>query len=48
MKNIARTFPEFDEEATELAALTAALAEARAWLLKVAEGNFDTPLPAAR
>ena len=60
MNNTARTIPEFDEEAAEVAALTAAVAEARAetksiphsevraWLLEVAEGNFDAPLPVAR
>lgn len=60
MSNTARTTPEFDEEAAELAALTAAVAEARAettsiphsevraWLLEVAGGNFDAPHPVAR
>ncbi|MEA1650036.1 CopG family transcriptional regulator [Nitrospirillum sp. BR 11164] len=53
--------PELDEEqAAELAALTAAVAEAdadlravpheemRAWLLELAAGNFDAPPPVAR
>ena len=60
MKNIARTIPKFDEETAELNALTVAVAEARAetksiphsevraWLLEVAEGNFNAPLPIAR
>ncbi|MDZ5645550.1 hypothetical protein [Nitrospirillum sp. BR 11828] len=49
-----------DEEAAELAALTAAVAEARAdnrgiphsevraWLLEIAAGNFDVPHPVPR
>ena len=52
--------PAFDEEAAELAALAAAVEEARAdprsvphsevraWLLEVAAGNFTAPLPVAR
>ena len=49
-----------DEEAAELAALEAAIAKAdadprripheevRAWLLRLAEGDFDAPRPTAR
>ncbi|WP_145622569.1 hypothetical protein [Nitrospirillum viridazoti] len=52
--------PLSDEEAAELAALTAAVAEARAdhrgiphsevraWLLEIAAGNFDAPRPTPR
>jgi len=57
----ARIVPaDHDEEAAELAALTAAVKEARldassvphaemrAWLLEIAQGNFDAPPPIAR
>ena len=49
-----------DEDAVELAALTEAVAKARAnrrgvphdqmraWLLEMADGKFDTPAPAVR
>jgi len=52
--------PDFDEEAAELAALTAAVDAARAdrravphsemrqWLLKIAAGEFDAPPPEPR
>jgi hypothetical protein len=52
--------PDDDDDEAERAALEAAVAEARAdtrsiphsevraWLLEVAAGNFDAPLPAAR
>ncbi len=52
--------PPLDDEAAELAALEAAIAKAdanprsvphaevRAWLLRLAEGDFDAPPPVAR
>lgn len=61
MTDAARTQPDLDDDdAAELAALAAAVAEARAevgsiphsevraWLLEVAAGNFDAPIPVAR
>jgi len=60
MSEPARPLPDFDEDAAELAALAAAVAEAReetrsiphsevrAWLLEIAAGNFDAPPPVAR
>ena len=61
MKNNAPLSPEIDDEdAAELAALAAAVIEARAdsrfiphsevraWLFEIAAGNFDAPPPAAR
>jgi hypothetical protein len=58
MSEAAHPFPDFDDdEAAELAALTAAVAEARAdsrsiphsqvraWLLEIAAGNFAAPPP---
>ena len=55
----AASLPLDDDEAAELAALEAAVAEAqanprsvphaevRAWLLRLAEGDFDAPRPTA-
>jgi len=60
MSDTARFLPDVDEDAAELAALTAAVAEARAdtrsiphfevraWLLEIAAGKFDAPKPVAR
>ena len=61
MTDAARTQPDLDDDdAAELAALAAAVAEARAevesiphsearaWLLEVAAGNFDAPRPVTR
>jgi Fe-S-cluster formation regulator IscX/YfhJ len=61
MSEATRPLPDFDDEdAAELAALTAAVAEAdadprvvphaevRSWLLELAAGNFDAPPPVAR
>jgi len=51
--------PDIGDDEAEVAALAAAVAEARAdgrsiphsevrkWLLEIAEGNFDAPLPVA-
>jgi len=59
MSQAARPIPELDDDDAELAALTAAVAEARAnhraiphsrvraWLLEIAAGNFDAPPPEA-
>ena len=56
----ASLLPLDDDEAAELAALEAAIAKAdanprsvphaevRAWLLRLAEGDFDAPWPTAR
>ncbi|HEV6967767.1 hypothetical protein [Roseateles sp.] len=61
MSNTARTLPDpDDDEAAELAALAAAVAESdadprviphsemRVWLLEIAAGHFDAPPPVAR
>ena len=60
MKEPAQNLPELDDDAAELAALTAAVEKARAnkrgvphaemreWLLKLADGNFDAPPPIAQ
>jgi hypothetical protein len=60
MSNPARPLPELDVDAVELAALKSAVAKAdadprvvphdemRAWLLKLASGQFDMPPPLAR
>ena len=60
MSDPARPLPEFDDDAAELAALTAAVNEARAdprgipheemqaWLLKLAAGEFSAPPPQPR
>lgn len=60
MTDAARPLPDLDDEAAELAALTAAVEKARAnkrgiphaemreWLLELAAGNFDAPPPVAR
>jgi hypothetical protein len=57
MSNAPSPLPDYDEEAAELAALTAAVnksranklsvphAEIREWLLEVAAGNFDAKPP---
>lgn len=60
MSDPSRLLPDFDEDAAELAALTAAVAEARAdtraiphsevraWLIEIAAGNFAAPPPVPR
>lgn len=60
MSNATSPLPDYDEEAAELAALTAAVnksranelgvphAEMRDWLLEIATGNFDAEPPVAR
>jgi len=60
MTEPARPLPDPDDDADEIAALSAAIAEARAdprsvpheemraWLLELAAGNFDAPPPEAR
>ncbi|HIJ61675.1 MAG TPA: hypothetical protein HPQ04_03185 [Rhodospirillaceae bacterium] len=60
MSNPAPLTDPYDEDAAELAALTAAVEKSRAnkrgipheemrvWLLQLAEGHFDAPPPAAR
>lgn len=60
MSEIERPFDEIDDDAAELAALTAAVAESDAdpriishekmcaWLLELAAGDFDAPPPLSR
>lgn len=60
MSNAPSPLPDYDEQAAELAALTAAVnksranelgvphAEMREWLLEVAAGNFDAKPPVSR
>jgi hypothetical protein len=60
MSNAPSRLPEYDEEAAELSALTAAVKKSRAnklgvphsemreWLLEIASGNFDAKPPVSR
>jgi hypothetical protein len=60
MSNALSPFPEHDEDAAELAAMTEAVdrsrannlgvphAEMREWLLEIASGNFDAEPPVSR